>query len=404
MMDEIKALKKIKNRKSLRFLKKSWLFLAALVVSVILLLGWAQSTSPSVFQYVFGQGVNLNVDNGRLNVLLLGIAGGKHDGPNLTDTVIVASYDVETRELVLISLPRDLWLEEHKSKINVLYHTALNKGEGLQFVRSEIAELLGIDIPYAVRVDFAGFTNAIDLLEGIDVQVEKSFDDYVYPIPGKENELCGYKEEEQEINEEKARELGVEQGRLKVLLNPEGEIATASAKPGENIGYTDQQVFKLFPCRFEHLRFEQGVVNMDGETALKFVRSRHGTNMEGTDFARSKRQQLVIQAVRNKVLSLETLTDPKRIVELVQTFGSSFETDISQSQYIEFAKLVKKVNSIKSYVIDGSGQNPLLISPPSGKYGAWVLVPAEGDFSRIQQFVQDVFWGNPEASGSGVKY
>ena len=73
----------------------------------------------------------------------------------------------------------------------------------------------------------------------------------------------------------KAKELNLSPGKVKALVDKEGKIATASATA---IVYSDNQVFKLFPCRFEHLSFQKGLTHMDGETALKFVRSRHGTN------------------------------------------------------------------------------------------------------------------------------
>ena len=56
---------------------------------------------------------------------------------------------------------------------------------------------------------------------------------------------------------------------------------------------------------------------MDGDTALKFVRSRHGSNGEGSDFARAARQQKVIAAFKSKVLSFGTLINPKNIIESI---------------------------------------------------------------------------------------
>lgn len=377
-------------------------FLVILTALVILGLFWWKKPGGghSVVNLVLGRESLLEEDGGRVSVLLLGIAGKGYDGPNLTDTIIVASYDTKTSKASLISLPRDLWVDKHKAKINTLYQIGINKGEGMDFARNEIGEMLGIKIPYAIRVDFSGFVKAVDLVEGINVDVEQSFDDYFYPVPSKEKELCGYKEEEKELNEEESKALNVESGKLKVLLDSEGKIATAAAKPGTNIVYTDKQVFQLFPCRFEHLSFGRGITSMDGTTALKFVRSRHGTNNEGTDFARSKRQQKVLQAFKDKVLSVETLFDAAKMVDLVKTLDSSIETNIGSKEYLEFAKLVKKQKGLKSYVIDSQGENPLLIVPSPGTYGAWVLIPPDNDFSKIQKYIADIFSGNLEASES----
>ena len=319
----------------------------------------------------------------------------------MTDTIMVASYDLKTKKAVLVSLPRDLWISKHQAKVNTLYQTGLSSGEGLKFVREEIGQILGLKIPYAVRVDFAGFVQVVDLMEGIDIEVTRSFDDYFYPLEGKENDLCEYKEEEIEIDEEKAKKLNIKTGKVKVLLDKEEKIATAAAEPGKSLVYSDDQAKTFFLCRFEHLTFKKGMTHMDGALALKFVRSRHGLNGEGSDFARSKRQQQALQAFKNKVLSFQTLFDAGKIVELGRTFGRSVESDIPQTQYLDFIKLVQKMGSTKSVVIDGSGTSPLLITPTEGNFGgAWVLLPPEDDFSRIQQFIKDSFLEEIEATQS----
>lgn len=399
-MIELKAVKINNKRRIFKLFNKYSLGVLLTILIMAVGLFFTSQSQPEVFKYIFGQSNQLQTEDGRVNVLLLGIAGGNHDGPNLTDTIMVASYDRKTHQVDLISLPRDLWSEQYQAKINTLYQVGLNQAKGLSLIEGEIERILGIQIPYAVRIDFSGFTRAIDLIGGIDVEVAKPFDDYAYPVPGKETELCGYQESEMDIGEDQAKSLGVKPGRLKVLLDPDNKIATAAAKPGENLTYGDAQVIKFFPCRFEHLSFSQGLIHFGGETALKYVRSRHGANNEGSDFARSHRQQQVIQAFRDKALSVETLTDPRKIVELVKAFGASFDSDIPQGQYWEFVKLVKNVSGVKSYVIDSIGKDPLLVAPPPGQYGAWVLVPSGGDYSRIQKYVQDIFSGTLAASGS----
>lgn len=372
-----------------------------LVIVLVLILGvfwWSQNQESSVFKYVFGQSGGLKITGGRVNVLLLGIAGGNHDGPNLTDTIMVASYDRKTNRANLISLPRDLWIDKHKAKVNALYQIGLDQDDGLGLAKKEIGEILGLDIPYVVRLDFNGFIKAIDLVGGIDVNVAQTFDDYAYPIAGKEKEMCGYEEKQMDLSEEQAKALNISPGKYLALLAPDGKIATTSAQDKNNIEYQDTQVLNYFNCRFEHLSFKQGLTHMDGITALKFVRSRHSVGAEGTDFARSRRQQLALQAFKDKVLSLNTLADPRKVVELVKTFGSSVDTNVSPDLYVEFIKLAKEFKGAETAVIDSGGNKPLLISPPVGEYGAWVLVPPERNFTQIQQFIQDNFAKEATAS------
>lgn len=400
-------LEEMLDKKSKKRSKKNNLFKTAIIFISLFLVGmvfWLGSTQSTVFDYVFGKGSSLKSENGRINVLLLGIAGGNHDGPNLTDTIMVASYNLSTRKISLISLPRDIWIDKNQAKINAIYQMGLLKGNGLEFAKKEIGDILGLSIPYAIRVDFSGFTKAVDLVGGVDVNVINSFDDYSYPVPGKEDEICGYKESEMEIGEEQAKTMGVEAGKLKVLLDPTGKIATAAAKPNTALVYTDDQVFDYFTCRFEHLVFKKGPLHMNGETALKFVRSRHGTNNEGSDFARARRQQLVLQAFRQQILSFNTLTDLSKIVGLVKTFGASIDVDIPQSAYVDFAKLIRNMEGTENLVIDTSGKNPLLVTPnPSSYGGAWVLIPQRNDFSIIQKYIQDSLSNRiEEASNSAL--
>ncbi len=397
-MDEIKPLNFHKKSKS-SFSRRVMMFILVLFIIGVGYLIWTRPIAPAVFNYVLGKESLLKVEDGRVNILLLGMAGGKHEGATLTDTIMVASYDTKTNQIHLISLPRDLWIDVYKIRVNALYQKGREQGDGLKFAETEIGNIVGLKIPYALRVDFSGFVKAVDLIGGLDVEVERAFEDGVYPIEGKETELCEHTESEQEIDENKAKELSVKPGKLKVLLDKDNKIATAAAEPGKNLAYTDEQVIEYFPCRYEHLQFKKGITHMDGTLALKFVRSRHGTNGEGSDFARSKRQQIVLKTFKDKVLSLGTLTNPAKVVGLANTLGSSVETDISEEVYIDFIDKAKKISEVKSTVIDGSGKNPLLINPPLEMYGgAWVLAPAGGNFDQIHAFVQRFISNQPEST------
>lgn len=337
---------------------------------------------------------------GRVNILLLGIAGGRHDGSSLTDTIMVASYNLKTSEVHLISIPRDLWLPSLKSKANTVYQMGMNQNNGLGLSKTITGNVLGLPIHYGLRIDFRGFVEAIDTLGGIDVSIDKAFDDYFYPITGKENDLCGFEEKEIDFSEEEAKKLNIDPGKRKVFLAPDGKIATDSAQEDKGIKY--------FSCRYEHISFQKGLVHMDGETALKFVRSRHGTNGEASDFARSKRQEKVLQALRSKVLSLETVFNPERVSDILKTLDKSIDTDISIKEGFELFKLVKKLESTSNFVLDDSrkqglpgDRTSLLVHPPASDYGgAYVLVSQDDDFSIIHNYIKRVLSGEVEHESS----
>lgn len=339
------------------------------------------SGSSSVINFIIS-GTSLRSDDGRVNVLLLGISGGAHDGANLTDTIMVASYNLKTNQVYLISIPRDLWLPSLSSKANAVYQIGISQNNGLGLSRIVMGNILGIPIHYVLRLDFRGFVQAIDAIDGIEVLVEKSFDDYQYPIEGRENDLCGFEEKEMDFSEEEAKKLNIEAGKRKVLISPDGQIATDSAQEDQGIKY--------FSCRYEHISFEKGQMNMNGAIALMYVRSRHGTNGEGSDFSRSKRQQKVLEAVKAKILSLETLANPAKVADLVKELNKSIDTDISVKDALEFYKLSKRLDKTYNFVLDDS----VLFHPNPQDYGgAYVLVSQDDDFSIIHGYIRKVLEG-----------
>lgn len=369
----------LKTRKSGRRSFKKFLPLGLVIVTlVIIVYFFTSSSTTSVVNYIFS-GTTLKSTNGFVNVLLLGMAGGKHDGATLTDTITVVSYNLKSSKVYLISIPRDLWLPALRVKANAVYQL-----DNLSFTKTIMGNVVGLPIHYGLRVDFSGFVKAIDILGDIEVEILRSFDDYNYPIEGKENDLCGYEEKEMDFSGEEAKKLNIEPGKRRVFVSPEGNIATDSAEEDKGVKY--------FSCRYEHVRFEKGLMRMNGAVALKFVRSRHGTNGEGSDFARSSRQQKVIDAIRKKLLSFETLTEPQKISDLVGTLGKSIDTDISIKDAIEFFKLSRKLENSQSFVLDD--RKSLLVRPNASDYGgAFVLISQDDDFSIIHDYVRKILSG-----------
>lgn len=345
---------------------------AALGVFTFLIIGTVLVTSgkylPPLFQLFFQREINLKSGTqNHVNILLLGTGGGMHDGPNLTDTMIFASIDPSNKKVTLVSIPRDLWVPQLKHKINFAYADgeAKKKGGGIIEARAAVKSVLGQNIDYTLRLDFDGFVKAIDMVGGLDVTVDNALDDSQYPLGGKENESCGHSDIE--------------------IASLSAQLATGSATE-----------LDAFPCRYEHLRFDKGVHKMDGITALKFVRSRHAEGQEGSDFARSKRQEKVISAFKEKVFSLNTFLNPVKLVSLAGVFKDSIDTDIKEEEYDDFVKLAQKLRGakIKSAVLDSGDDQAnrlgLITQGVDGNYdGQYVLVPNQGDgkFSEIQEYI-----------------
>ena len=107
-----------------------------------------------------------------LNVLIIGQNQG------LTDTIMVASVNPTIEQVTLISVPRDLYVNGRK--INEIYHY-----HGVEKLKSALNDILGLRIDEYAAVDVEAFREAIDLLGGLDIYVEKDITDYSYPTENK---------------------------------------------------------------------------------------------------------------------------------------------------------------------------------------------------------------------------
>lgn len=286
--------------------------------------------------------------NGRTNFMILGIRGKGADSPDLTDTMLIISYSYKDKTSTLISVPRDLWVNSLKTKINSVYHYGQIKdssGGGIQLTQSAVLETLGLPIHYTAVVDFSLFQKAIDLIGGTDVSVERSFTDTKFPIEGRETTL-----------------------------------------PIES--------------RYETLSFSAGLQHMDGATALKFVRSRQAEGEEGTDIARDKRQQLVLSALKQKIVSPKFLLNRKNVISLYKLIMENTDTNVDERTYPSlvrvainsYGKSTKKI--ILSYEPDESGV-AILESPPISKIyqNLWVLIARDNNWKALEQYIQNKLEG-----------
>jgi hypothetical protein len=135
--------------------------------------------------------------------------------------------------------------------------------------------------------------------------------------------------------------------------------------------------------------------HMDGQTALIFVRSRHGNNGEGSDFARAARQQLVMLAVRQKLLSLNTLGDPGKLAKLYQAGTNHLQSDLSPWDAIKLAPLVEDFSTDKmvSHVLDDAENGELISTNLNNNY---LLFPRGNDWSAIKSLIKNPFASEEE--------
>lgn len=292
----------------------------------------------SPIKSLFGFG-DLKMIDGKVNILVLGIPGGNHDGPTLSDSITVMNYDTQTNIVKSVGVPRDVWSGTLRDKINsaYAYGEAKKDGGGLVLAKAEVGSIIGEPVQYAVVINFHEFVNLIDILGGVDVQVEKSFIDKEFPIEGKENDEC------------------------------EGD--------------------KEFRCRYMTVSFSKGLTHMDGETALTFVRSRHAQGDEGSDFSRNKRQQLVMGAIKERVAKLVLSFNLQRLEHLYNGVNTLIKRDISNQQ---LAYLLRNLVLRGNFKQSATALPEELFKVPSYEDydGKYVLVPEDASFSAVHSFVK----------------
>jgi LCP family protein required for cell wall assembly len=317
------------------------------------------------------------------SVLLLGYGGGTHQGGKLTDSIIVARVDPIQKQVTLISVPRDLWVnlpafegKDFYSKINAAYAIGSDDKKysqkkteftgpagGGQLAKEVLGQVVGFPIDHFVALDFQGFGKSIDTLGGVVVPVQRAFDDYNYPIEGKEEDTCGFDQD---------------------------KIASLTATLS---GYKLETAFE---CRYEHLHFDKGPQLMDGTTALKFVRSRH-SSQDGGDFNRSERQRILITAVKDRIFNLNFL--PKAI-PFAQTLASHLQTDIDLEVMKQYLSKAEEYRHFRITSVALTDQNVLVDSRSAD--GQFILSPRLGQDSwdEVHRFINNPNLLTPSPSPS----
>ncbi len=294
----------------------------------------------SIFSFLgdFASGDIKGQNQGRTNILILGMGGQNHPGGTLSDTMIVLSIDYPDKKIGLVSIPRDLWVPISgfgHAKVNEAYadgeKSRATTGGGGTLASRTLENVLGIPIHYYISLDFEGFKKIVDTVGGVDIYVEKAINDPFYPA-------------------------------------------------ADMIHYDPFQI-------------SAGEHHMDGALALKYARSRETTS----DFDRSRRQMQVMMAVREKVMTLGTLANPTKIAQMFNILGQHVRTNMQVSEIralTDVAKTLDTTNVINK-VFDTSTGGPLVQSQDSRGY---FIYPRKGidQFGDLQQIAKNLFTINQE--------
>lgn len=302
---------------------------------------------------------NLNFDNlksntnikksedGKTNILIIGRWWKENDAPELTDSIIIASINYDKKMLSMFSVPRDLYIDYpswYKGRINETYSRWLNKNGKASEGIESLKEVLK-------KITW----------EDIHYYINLDFDWFRKII-----DTIGW-----------------------VDINVPKAIIDTSY-PGK----THYETFKI----------SAWPQTLDGITALKYARSRHSTS----DFDRSLRQQAIVKAIREKILSLWILTSPSKIKSIYSIIKQHIVSDLDASQIINLSLYVKdlpKENLVSSNLNDtcfyGSSvceKWGFLIVPPRDQFGwasvllqEWAGYNSLSDYSSIEKYTNLIF-------------
>ncbi|MFT4532160.1 MAG: LCP family protein required for cell wall assembly [Candidatus Saccharimonadales bacterium] len=351
----IKGLGPKKKLSTFKRLARSFaVLILATVIGVTSLFTYGYIKARNIFQGN-GEGaaaLQQNVDpiklngegDGRVNVLLIGKGGPGHEAPDLTDTLLLASIDPLKNEAALVSVPRDMYVQDingYSTKINAVYSNAKqarlsnsNEGgsdeqaaenAGLDAVKDSISEVLGIPVHYYVMIDFDGFKDAIDTVGGITIDVQEAlYDQSMAWLNGGDPLIAG-----------------------------------------------------------------EGLQTFDGTRALYYARSRKGSARG--DFDRTERQREVIVALQNKILSLGTFSNPFKVVELLGTFGDKVRTDLNGLEEIKRLYEIGKDISQDGIASVGLADPPNALVRTDNINGLSVVVPSAGlyQYDEIHSYIRN---------------
>lgn len=360
-----KAEKQGKNNK--KPAKKSKKIIIALTIIALIIGGlfaainylWPKDSFDGNWWDVFHNQPLKQDENGFSNILVFGTAPNDYDGPLLADTVLVLSFNQTTKEVYMVSLPRDLWVKHDcpnpalnttMGKLNETYRCALSSDsaeetdepKASETFRNKASEITGLDVQYHVHMGWEAVIEVVNSIGGIDITIDSSDPRGIY------------------------------------------DVATG-------------------------IKFKQGeIAHMDGEMALAYARARGsagGYGLESSNFSREKHQREIIEAAMSKALSTGTLSNPSALMGMIQALGDNVRTNFSTAELQTLANIAKEtssseVNSLP--LIDA--ENDINLVKTDTIYGASVVVPTAGtyNYTEIHLYIKQAMSSDPVVKEKAV--
>jgi LCP family protein required for cell wall assembly len=268
-----------------------------------------------------------------INILAMGSDNDGKGGNNLaplTQTMIIVSINTQNNSVNIISIPRDSWVNIPGYGMGKIDEASdkLDGTAGLELAIQTVEADYNIKINHYAWVGLSGFIKIVDLLGGVNLDVQQPILDELYPMD----------------------------------LSP---------------STTDPNSLNAA----ERIDIPAGPQHLDGTQALDYVRSRHG-NAEG-DFARSARQQQLILALRKQV-NVDTLIS--QLPNMLSSLSGSTKTDLTVTDIIGLLNIERNIstNNIHQYVL----QSPDYGSNTVSSTGQDIVAP---NFTKIDALFNQLF-------------
>ncbi len=317
---------------------------------------------------------------GRVNILLLGMRGENVPGGGLlADTIMVLSIhpkgeaEGDVSKASLISIPRDLYVTVpgggEQRKINAVFALGEERrhgGGGTQDMREVVSQVIGQPVPYAVTINFQGFKDVVNSLGGIQVTLK---DPFTEALQFKEPQVCDPYVYTEPTNPPQYQD--------KYHKRKDGTKYIAKSYP---LCYNKQQ-----ECGGE-FSLPAGVNTLDGDKALCYSRARYQTN----DFERAARQQVVIQSIKAKALSVGTLTDFSKINALIDSLGNNTTTNFQAWEIKRAFDLYQTLGDVPlNQKVLSDSEEGLLYAPPITEGSGYILLPRGDNYDRIHELFRN---------------
>jgi LCP family protein required for cell wall assembly len=278
--------------------------------------------------------------SGRINVLLAGISGTGSYGANLTDTIALLSIDPVNEKATIVDIPADLWIQQ---PTQVPY---ANKQEQLNAVyEGSLESVNGVNTnPDATQAGLESLDQVVEKVTGVDINY---------------NLLINFQALQQVIDTVGGISVAVPTELYDSTLAWKDHVSPVIAKPG--------------------------VQQMNGNQALLYVRSRQTPN----GVTQVQRELEVLAALKDKVLSVGTWSDPSKLEDLMSTLGSNVYTDLSIEGAGQLYGIMGKISdsNVSSVDLIGASIN-LLTSQQDGGVTVAVPVAGQNEYGAIQQYVR----------------